>query len=134
MARILLVDDDPDILETLGYALRHHGYEVTAERDGSAGLAAARREPPDLAILDVMLPGTNGYEVSRHLRADMRAGRIPSFKILMLTARRIPSAARQEFVSTWSGADASLWKPYELRDLLSAVRKLLAAHAEGVRA
>lgn len=134
MARILLVDDDPDILETLGYALRHHGYEVDTERDGAAALVAARRRPPDLAILDVMLPGANGYEVSRHLKTDMRAGRLPGFKILMLTARRIPSAARQEFVATWSGADASLWKPYELHELLGEVRRLLAETPAEVRA
>ena len=136
MPRILLVDDDPDILETLRYTLEHEGLAVDVVRDGLAALQAARRDPPDLAILDVMLPGANGYEVARYLKEDMRHGRLTRFKILMLTARRVHSAARQEFLATWSGADATLWKPFDHRVLVHEVRGLLhgvaaAAAAEG---
>lgn len=126
MPRILLVDDDPDILETLQYALESAGYTVLPERDGRSALLAARREPPDLALLDVMLPGMNGYEVSRYLKADMRAGRLPKFPVAMLTARQVHSPARQELLGTWSQADASLWKPFELAALLGLVRRLLS--------
>jgi two-component system OmpR family response regulator len=127
MSRILLVDDDPDILETLGFALEHEGYEVETARDGRAALLAARARPPDVAVLDVMLPSLNGYEVSRSLKHDMNVGRLPNFRILMLTARRVSSLARQDFLATWSQADASMWKPFDLARLLDTVRQLASA-------
>ncbi|MFQ5600735.1 MAG: response regulator [Candidatus Krumholzibacteriia bacterium] len=125
MVRILVVDDDPDILETLRYAFERQGFEVEVETDGRAALARARQQPPDLAVLDVMLPGLNGYEVSRLLKDDMQSGRLPAFRILMLTARRVSSGARQEFLATWSRADATMWKPYDLGLLMFRVRELL---------
>lgn len=127
MSRILLVDDDPDILETLRWALARDGFVVDVERDGADALGAARRQPPDLAILDVMLPGLNGYELSRQLKQEMRAGTLAAFPILMLTARRVSSSARVDFLATWSGADAMLWKPYDLQRLLAEAHALLAA-------
>jgi DNA-binding response OmpR family regulator len=123
--KILLVDDDPDIVETLSWALEREGFEVEVERDGAAALEVARERPPDVAILDVMLPGLNGYELSRFLKADMRAGRVRPFKILMLTARRVSSSVRAEFLDTWSSADATLWKPFDLVRLVAEVRALL---------
>ena len=129
MPRILLVDDDPDIVETLRYVLEHEGLEVEVVRDGLAALHSARKNPPALAILDVMLPGANGYEVARYLKEDMARGRVAAFKILMLTARRVNSAARQDFLATWSGADASMWKPFDHKRLLLEVRTLLEAGA-----
>ena len=125
MSRILVVDDDPDILETLRYAFEQAGYSVESEGDGEAALAHARRQPPDLAVLDVMLPGLNGYEVSRLLKQEMRAERVPSFPILMSTARRVSSHERVEFLSSWSQADDTLWKPYDLTVLLLRVKTLL---------
>ena len=71
MARILVVDDDPDILETLQYALERQGHEVCAYADGRLALEAARQAEPEAAVLDVMLPGLNGYEVSRLLKEDI---------------------------------------------------------------
>ncbi|UCE04305.1 MAG: response regulator [Candidatus Latescibacterota bacterium] len=127
MARILIVDDDPDILETLQHALGQEGYAVDVESNGNAALASARTQPPDLAVLDVMLPGLNGYEVARRLKQEMRDGVLPPFPVLMLTARRVRSAARLDFVSAWSRADATLWKPYDLGVLLFRVRTLLDA-------
>jgi DNA-binding response OmpR family regulator len=129
VSKILLVDDDPDILETLRWALVREGWDVDIERDGAAALPLARLVKPDLAILDVMLPGLNGYELSRHLKADMRAGQLAPFPILMLTARRVSSSARLEFLDTWSGADSTLWKPFDLARLLAEVRTLLAGAA-----
>lgn len=131
MPRILLVDDDPDIVETLRFALEHDGFEVEVARDGTSALEAARLRPPELVVLDVMLPGMNGYEVSRSLKSDMRAGRLQEFHVLMLTARRVTSAARQEFLDTWSQADATMWKPFDLARLLGAVRTLSSAAAGG---
>ena len=133
MSRVLVVDDDPDIQETLRFALEHEGFEVETVSDGLAALDAARRRPPDVALLDVMLPGANGYEVSRLLKEDMRRGDLRRFKILVLTARRVSSAARRDFLATWSGADATVWKPFDLQRLLYEVRELLGASAGGGR-
>jgi DNA-binding response OmpR family regulator len=129
MAAILVVDDDSDILETLRYAFEQEGHAVTVESDGRAGLARAHATPPDVAVLDVMLPSLNGYEVSRRLKADMRRGALRDFPILMLTARRVASGARRQFLDSWSHADATLWKPYDLGLLLFQVRALLQAAA-----
>lgn len=125
MASILVVDDDSDILETLRFAFEQEGHAVVVESDGRGALARARQAPPDLAVLDVMLPGLNGYEVSRRLKTDMRHGALRDFPILMLTARRVASGERQQFLASWSHADATLWKPYDLGFLLFQVRDLL---------
>ena len=127
MARILVVDDDGDILETLRFAFEQEGHAVQVEADGLAALQQARQQPPDLALLDVMLPGLNGYEVSRRLKEEMRAGALPRFPILMLTARRVAAGERQQFLASWSQADLTLWKPYDLGFLLFQVREALAA-------
>ena len=129
MATILVVDDDPDILETLRFAFAQEGHAVITEADGVAALRRARQEPPNLALLDVMLPGLNGYEVSRRLKDDMRRGALPAFPILMLTARRVATGERLRFLAAWSQADATLWKPYDLGVLLFQVREALAAGA-----
>lgn len=129
MATILVVDDDPDILETLRFAFAQEGHAVITEADGVAALRRAREQPPDLALLDVMLPGLNGYEVSRRLKDDMRGGTLPPFPILMLTARRVATGERLRFLAAWSQADAMLWKPYDLGVLLFQVREALAAGA-----
>jgi DNA-binding response OmpR family regulator len=131
MPRILLVDDDPDILETLRYTFAHAGFDVETAADGVAALQAAHARPPALAVLDVMLPELNGYEVSRTLKQEMRKGKLEHFPIVILTARRVSSAARQEFLATWSQADASLWKPFDLGALMFQVRALLATAPAG---
>lgn len=128
--KILVVDDDADILDTLRYALEQEGYQVAAYANGRAALEAARREPPDAAILDVMLPGLNGYEVSRLLKHDMREARLQSFPVLLLTARRVESGERQRFLATWSAADAMIWKPYDLTALLHKLKSLTATAAQ----
>jgi CheY-like chemotaxis protein len=128
MPRILIVDDDPDIVETLRYALEREGFAVQSAVDGLEALAAARDAPPDLMLLDVMLPGANGYEVARFLKQDMREGRIAAFKIILLTARRVTSAARREFLQTWSGADATIWKPYDLNRIVAEIHRHLGAY------
>ena len=96
MSRILVVEDDTDIASLIVHFLAPAGYESEVVANGSEALAAARRRPPDLVILDCMLPGLDGLEVCRALRADAGLSAVP---ILMLTARaeeidRIASAAR----------------------------------------
>jgi DNA-binding response OmpR family regulator len=134
MPRVLLVDDDPDILETLRFAFERDGFEVETVVDGQEAVAAAHRNPPAVAVLDVMLPGLNGYEVARYLKQDMHTGRLAPFAIVMLTARQVHSSARQEFLATWSQADRSLWKPFDLGVLLAAVRELAAGRTAPVPA
>jgi len=123
--RILVVDDEPDILETLEYSLAKRGYEVATALDGLEGLDKAKRLPPDFMILDVMLPGCNGYEVSRMLKEWMENDpEAKSFPIMLLTARKVDSHDREKFIATWSRADACIYKPFELEDVVNTITEL----------
>ena len=123
--RVLLVDDEEDIVETIRYSLELRGFNVDVAYDGSTALSKAHKNPYDLMILDVMLPGKNGYEVSRMLKEDMEAGKLDPFKILLITARKLDSDLREDFVSTWSRADHCLYKPFELQKLIEAISGLI---------
>jgi DNA-binding response OmpR family regulator len=123
--RILLVDDEEDIVETIRYSLELRGFKVDVAYDGTSALSKAHKEDYDLMILDVMLPGKNGYEVSRMLKEDMNAGKLDPFKILLITARKLDSDLREDFVSTWSRADHCLYKPFELDKLIEAITGLI---------
>jgi DNA-binding response OmpR family regulator len=114
--RVLLVEDDPTLRETIAYNLRAQGYEVLLAADGYQALNAARREQPDLMVLDVMLPGIDGFEVCRVLRRES------SLPILMLTAR---SDEVDRVVGLEMGADDYLTKPFSMRELLARVKALL---------
>jgi two-component system response regulator MprA len=115
-ARILVVDDDPRIAASLRRALIYEGYEVAVAADGQAALLGARERPPDLVVLDVMLPGLDGLEVCRRLRA------VGEVAILMLTAR---DATADRVLGLDSGADDYLTKPFATEELLARVRALL---------
>jgi two-component system response regulator MprA len=116
MATILVVDDDPKIRSVLGRGLRFEGYDVQLAADGYEALRLARAMPPDLVVLDVMLPGMDGMEVCRRLRRGTGA------PILMLTAR---DAVPDRIAGLDSGADDSLIKPVDFDELLARVRALL---------
>ena len=115
-ARVLVVEDDPDIGDVVRRSLRREGYDVRLAPDGSAALDEAAVFEPDAVVLDLGLPQVDGIEVSRRLRAD---GDVP---ILMLTARDSVEA-RVEGLD--SGADDYLVKPFDLQELLARVRALL---------
>jgi two-component system alkaline phosphatase synthesis response regulator PhoP len=123
--RVLLVDDEQDIVDTVKYSLEMRGFDVDVAYDGATGLTKARSGQYDVMILDVMLPAKNGYEVSRILKDEMARNEIPSFKVLLITARKLDNAVREEFVSTWSKADACLYKPFDLDGLLARISALL---------
>jgi len=123
--RILLVDDEQDIVDTIKYSLELRGYAIDVAYDGLTALDRARRGKYAIMILDVMLPGKNGYEVSRMLKDEMDDGTLNPFKILLITARKLDNELREEFVSTWSRADACLYKPFDLEGLLKELGKLL---------
>jgi len=126
--RVLVVDDEPDIRETLDFSLSRRGFDVDTAVDGLEGLEKAKRLPPDFMILDVMLPGCNGYEVSRMLKEWMdNDPRAVPFPIMLLTARKVDSREREKFVATWSRADACLYKPFDMEEILQQIDELVAA-------
>ncbi|MBK8049013.1 MAG: response regulator transcription factor [Anaerolineales bacterium] len=114
--RVLVVEDEATLVETLDYSLRRQGYEVMTSGDGRAAIEAARRDQPDIVILDIMLPGLDGYEVCRILRQETN---VP---ILMLTAR---SDEVDKVVGLEVGADDYLTKPFSMRELMARVKALL---------
>lgn len=117
MARILVIDDDPKIVSLVRRGLAFEGYEVEVAAGGLEGLRKAAEAPPDLVILDVMMPGVDGLEVCRRLRA---AG--DTVPVLMLTARDAIAARVQGLDA---GADDYLVKPFALEELLARARALL---------
>ncbi len=114
--KLLIVEDEPTLLETLKYNLMRQGYEVVTAADGTQALPTARAERPDLVILDVMLPGLDGFEICRILRQEM------SLPILMLTAR---DEEVDKIVGLEVGADDYLTKPFSMRELLARVKAQL---------
>ena len=118
--RILVVDDDERLLSILRDGLTRSGYIVECAEDGFAALAAARARPPTLAVLDLMLPGLDGVEVCRRLRA---VGGPP---VIMLIAR---DAVEEKIAGLESGADDYLTKPFVLEELVARVRAVLRRHA-----
>ena len=118
-ANVLVVDDDPKITQLLRRALQLEGYDVRTAASGTDGLQEARIREPDLVILDILMPGIDGLEVCRRLRA---AGDIP---ILLLTAK---DEIEDRVNGLDSGADDYLVKPFALEELLARVRALLRRH------
>ena len=116
MSRILLVDDDPGVLDVVAFMLRREGFDVDEERDGEAALAKARAEAFDIVILDIMLPGMSGTDVCRALRSES------DVPILMLTAR---DAEIDRVLGLELGADDYVTKPFSTAELLSRVRAIL---------
>jgi DNA-binding response OmpR family regulator len=119
MARILIVDDEPNIVVPLEFLMKREGYDVAVAGDGQAALDALAAGAPDLVILDVMLPKLSGFEVCRRIRADPRWS---GLKVLMLTAK----GRDQEMEKGLGlGADAYVTKPFSTRDLVARIRALL---------
>jgi DNA-binding response OmpR family regulator len=118
---ILVADDDPEILTLVSRRLAKRGYTVHEAQDGLQTLAEARAKHPDLIVLDVMMPGKNGWEVAKELRAHPATKDI---SILVLTAI---GQTMNDMNSPLYGADDYLDKPFEFADLEARVAKLLAA-------
>jgi DNA-binding response OmpR family regulator len=116
---ILAADDDPDILELVGFRLERSGYTVIRATDGEQALAIARESKPDLAVLDVMMPKMDGYEVTRRLREDPATSRMP---IILLTARAQEADVQQGFAA---GADDYIRKPFSPQELRARVQAIL---------
>lgn len=119
LKRILIVDDEPDIVEMVQINLEMEGYECLVAYDGFRGLDRARKEKPDLIILDVMLPGMNGYKICRLLKFDEKYKRIP---IIMLTAE---AQRADRLMGEKTGADYYMTKPFSADQLLERVKEFL---------
>jgi DNA-binding response OmpR family regulator len=115
-AKILIVDDEPPIIDVLSYNLKQANYQVVIARDGEEALAQAQREQPDLIILDLMLPRLDGIEVCRILRRER------DVPIIMLTARE---SEVDRVVGLELGADDYVVKPFSVRELLARVKNVL---------
>jgi DNA-binding response OmpR family regulator len=119
-ARVLVVEDDPVIQLLVSEVLRAESYDVRLADDGESGLALVREDPPELVVLDVMMPGLDGYEVLGHLRADPATAGIP---VLLMTALNSSDDVARGFAA---GADDYLRKPFATEDLLASVKSLLS--------
>lgn len=130
--KILVADDEEDVVETVRYRLEREGFEVITALNGLEALGAARVHRPQLLILDVMMPGENGYRVSRMIREDQESGSYPeSLGILLLTARDLrQEPERERTMMEFSGADRALYKPFELDELVETVRAMLEEAGE----
>ncbi len=121
MARICIADDDPDIRHLVAYALIDEGHQVTTANDGTEAIELLQRELPDLLVLDVMMPGIDGFEVLRQMQnKDLR----DRTRVLMLTAKNSERDWEQGYEL---GADRYMTKPFDPDELVAAVRELLAA-------
>ncbi|MER3458089.1 MAG: DNA-binding response regulator [Chloroflexota bacterium] len=119
MSDILVVDDDEIVARTIERSLRHPDFHVTVAHSGVEALQMARRQPPDLMILDVLMPGMDGYEVCRQVRADPLLHQLP---ILFLTAR----AKEEDRIEGFrAGADDYLPKPFNVEELVMRVKAIL---------
>ena len=118
-ARILIAEDEPNIVTSLEFLLRKQGHEVCVARDGEEALRFAESFRPQLVLLDVMMPARDGFEVCRRMR-DTPA--LAAVKIIMLTARG-RDAEREKGIAL--GADAYITKPFSTHELLAKVRELL---------
>ncbi len=116
---IAIVDDEPDILELVSHNLKKEGFEVKGFEDGESFLFFVRKNPPDLIILDLMLPGIDGLEVCRRLKADENTSSVP---IIMLTAK---GEEVDRVVGLEMGADDYLVKPFSIRELIARVKAVL---------
>jgi DNA-binding response OmpR family regulator len=124
MARVLLIDDDLDVLLICRLNLEHAGYKVSTAAGGDSGLEVARAESPEVIVLDLMMPDTNGFDVLDALVIDERTRGIP---VVVLTAK----AQREDEISSWHrGAVAFLTKPFSPDLLVQTLRRVLAMNVK----
>jgi two-component system, OmpR family, alkaline phosphatase synthesis response regulator PhoP len=122
--KILVVDDEVDLVETVRFPLEMEGFDVLVSYNGEDALSQARKEKPDLIILDLMLPKLDGYKVCRLLKFDERYKHIP---ILMLTAK---TQEKDKILGKETGADEYITKPFEMDYLMEKVKKYLKISSE----
>jgi len=116
--RVLLVEDEPNIIEAISYILSRDGWTVHTHSDGETAIARLHEGPPDLLILDVMLPGRSGFDILRELREDSRTSDLP---VLMLTAR---GQQKDRDLAEKLGVTRFMTKPFSNSEVLETVRAL----------
>ncbi len=121
---VLIIDDEKDLIELVKYNLEKDGFDVIEATDGRSGFDIARQHLPDLVVLDLMMPGMDGLEVCRRLRADARTQRLP---VIMLTAK---AAEADRVVGLEMGADDYVVKPFSPRELVARVKANLRRTAQ----
>ena len=119
MSRIYVVDDEPDMVELLATVLKGEGHEVETYTDGRAALARVLEEPPELLLLDLMMPDLDGFELLKLLRLDSRGRHVV---VLIVSAR---TGHRAQLETLQLGANAYIYKPFSPRELAMQVRHLL---------
>ncbi len=123
MRKVLIADDETNIRNILDFTLHAEGFDVVAARNGDDAYTLALGEQPDLIVLDVMMPGTNGFETCRRLKSDRRTARIP---VVLLTARGTRDDRR---TGEDAGADAYVTKPFSPGKLVAVVQDLLGTRS-----
>src|SRR5437762_9466464 len=123
--RILIVEDEKDIVQVLEYALRQAGFDTRSARDGAEAFARVREKTPDAVILDLMLPDLSGTEICRQLKSTARTAAVP---VIMLTAR---SDEVDRVVGFELGADDYITKPFSVREVVLRVKAVLRRNAPG---
>ena len=123
--KIFVVEDEPDIAEVLEYNLGREGFEVQVFERGDTALSATRREPPDLVVLDLMLPGLDGLEFTRLMKRETATSRVP---VIMLTAK---GEEVDRIVGLELGADDYITKPFSPRELVLRIKAVLRRRADG---
>ncbi len=118
--KILIVDDEVDLVKTIRFSLEAEGYTVLVSYNGEDALTQARKETPDLILLDIMLPKLDGYKVSRLLKFDERYKHIP---ILMLTAK---TQEKDKLLGKETGADEYITKPFDMNELMKKIGAYLS--------
>ncbi|QAT42714.1 winged helix-turn-helix domain-containing protein [Aminipila luticellarii] len=122
MKKILIIEDEPNIIELVGYNLKTNGYNYISAEDGIMGITLVHKEKPDLILLDLMLPGKNGHEICRELRED--GNKTP---IIMLTAK---SDEVDKILGLEFGADDYITKPFSVRELMARIKAVLRRYEE----
>src|SRR5204862_4964767 len=128
MKKILIIEDDRDIVELVRYNLANEGFQVSSAHDGTTGLNTLKKTPPDLLLLDLMLPKLSGLDICREVRKDESLNRLP---ILMLTAR---GEEADRVVGLEMGADDYVTKPFRPRELIARVTAPLRRPGPAVEA
>ena len=127
MAKLLIIEDEKDIVQALEYNLKKEGYSVSKAYDGIQGLKLIKDLSPDLIILDLMLPGVDGLEICRQIKKDPKTENLP---VIMLTAK---GAEADKVVGLEVGADDYIVKPFSMRELIARVRAVLKRYGKKIK-
>ncbi|TQV75688.1 response regulator transcription factor [Denitrobaculum tricleocarpae] len=119
--KVLIAEDEKNIVESLSFILKREGYEVSAIFDGAEVIDAVTASPPDIVILDVMLPQTNGFEILKQLRGTPQIAGLP---VIVITAK---GQAQDRATAANLGADVFMSKPFSNKDIVAEVKRLTAS-------